>query len=945
MDIPELLKLVGLDDFVALDFETTGLDPAKDKIIEIGAVRFADGQPVEEFQQLVNPRELIPRFITDLTNISDDMVAGEPTIEECGQQFIDFVGNSPLVGQNIPFDFSFLKGVFTALEQATVPKYELYDTLPLARTFLYFHSGFSLGAQCEYFGIDHAAAHRAYNDALNTGTIFCNLVHEAASYPLPVIELLVSVQSHVKLENKALFSSLFQNMISSGAPGGLTVSKIPKHHGEAIFKRETDVAFQPVTATDFFGTDGTLAQNWPDYEPRPIQITFSDAVDNAFSNGETLVAEAGTGSGKSMAYLLPAINQSLTDSTPVVISCNTKHLQDQLFHSEVPRIATYLDAPLKVVLLKGRGNYLCKSRLEAVLNNAGKMLGPDDCAALMSIIIWSQFTRTGDIDECPGFSSRWRGRLWNMLRSERGFCLGNSCSRHSGCYLGPTRKAVKTANVIIVNHALLLADSSESRGLLPKEYFLIIDEAHNLGKVTVDQLTREFSSKAVSNLADNYIGNRYRQLFRKQLRDTFQVIGELEDLPDKIKRKCKAAVTVVENLMTAYKRMRQVEIDPNSRYNVQQGRYLEPSEEFAGLEEETDKVLATLLDLSANLQAAYDCIAQSEMVGIEAVMSDLENDLKEAIGLATAFATIAVKKASDDDVLWREIRNNQQGIQITFRCAPMLVGEFLRDHIFERRPGTILCSATLQVANSFSYFRSEVGLESDQCNWPVVEEDFPSPFLYREQCAVFHWEGGADVNDGNYTSDLANLIDDITDQIPRRLLVLFTSYAQMRAVHEGLYNRLHKSERKLITQFERGSRRGLLDAFRANPRSILFGTSSFWEGVDLPRDLVEVVIVARLPFANPHDPLVEARVDYLKEQGRNAFIEYQVPEAITRFRQGFGRLIRTSSDEGIFIVTDGRVSRRRYGQMFLDSLPVESQPFIYADKISSSIKNFLFVNR
>ena len=167
----------------------------------------------------------------------------------------------------------------------------------------------------------------------------------------------------------------------------------------------------------------------------------------------------------------------------------------------------------------------------------------------------------------------------------------------------------------------------------------------------------------------------------------------------------------------------------------------------------------------------------------------------------------------------------------------------------------------------------------------------------------------------------------------------------MRAVHEALYNRLNKSERKLVTQFERGSRRGVLDAFRSSPRSILLGTSSFWEGVDLPRDLVEVVIVARLPFANPRDPLVEARVEYLKQQGRNAFIEYQVPEAITRFRQGFGRLIRSSSDEGIFIVTDGRVSSRRYGQMFLDSLPVESQPFVYADKISSSIKNLLFVNR
>jgi len=383
-------------------------------------------------------------------------------------------------------------------------------------------------------------------------------------------------------------------------------------------------------------------------------------------------------------------------------------------------------------------------------------------------------------------------------------------------------------------------------------------------------------------------------------------------------------------------------MSPDWKYATQTARYVDPNVEFRNLELQVQAVREALETFSQILTDIHERLEKTDMALGESLVHELGEDLSEALVLATAFHRITAEIPSAEDVLWREIRATFDQVKVLFRCAPLTVAAFLRSKVFEHKPGTVLCSATLKAGDSFDYLRSEVGLDEDFEAWPVEVREFPSPFYYSEQCVALGWDTKVDVTDSEYPRELSDLIDGLSDRIERRLMVLFTSYAQMRAVHEILHPRLFRTTRRLITQFSGSSRRNLIAAFRENPRAILLGTASFWEGVDLPGELLEMLVIARLPFANPTEPVVEARIEYLREQGYNPFQEFQIPDAITRFRQGFGRLIRTSSDEGIFIIADSRIYRRHYGQLFLDALPVDVRAFTYADNIPDMVGRVIF---
>ena len=943
MTTANLLALLDLEEFVVIDFETTGLDPGSDRVIELGAVRFLEGEPEHTYQQLVDPLEPIPQFVAELTNISDEMVSGEPTIEQVGQEFLDFLGSSPLVAHNIRFDLGFLRAVLRSLGQADEVANTLYDTHTLARTFLYFHSGYSLGSVCEFYDIARTEAHRAYHDALHAGQIFVHLVHEAAAYPLPVIQSLLGVQEHVNIPNKSLYAYLVRAMSAKGQAKGLTSSELDRPAYEATFDHEgKGDDYGPISPEGFFGEKGLLASQWEPFEYRPSQVSFAETVMQGFEDGHIVLAEAGTGLGKSMAYLLPAVNHTYVNHVPVVVSCQTKHLQDQLFTKEIPRLASAMEAPVKAVMLKGRGNYLCRTRLEFALANATRLLGEVDCERILPIIIWEQFTRTGDIDECPGFLVPRSRRLWRLLRSERGFCLGNICRRHHGCFLGPIRRAVKQASLIIVNHALLIADLAGDAGLLPDDYALILDEAHNLPRVTTDQLTMDFGEPVVERLTDNYLGGRFRQIYRKQLADALQVIDENRAWFSELREAAKLLRKQTPALMQAYLEQHHIKVTPDWKYASQLSRYIDPRVEFRGLDSEVQATAEALEGFTRTLREVHKLLTRTDIAVGESLVSELEVDLGEASAIKTAFQRIALDEPTGETVLWREVRAVRGVARVGFQCAPLDVGPFLRTQLFERRPGTVLCSATLEVGASFDHIRRQVGLDESFDTWPVNEQEFASPFYYTDQCVVLAWDTPVDVTEAQYPLALADLIDVLTDQMEKRLLVLFTSYAQVQAVNTVLHPRLFRTERRLITQFGNSSRRSLLDAFREHRRAILLGTASFWEGIDLPGDLLEMLIIARLPFANPTEPVLEARIESLQEQGHNPFQMIQVPDAITRFRQGFGRLIRSSSDEGVFIVTDSRVFRRQYGRQFLDALPVEAIPFRDPDTIAATVGRVVF---
>ncbi len=501
LKISELLDALQLNRFIALDLETTGLTPGKDAITEISAYRFEQGLPVEEFTTLVNPQQKIPTEIIELTGITDEMVKSSPTIDEVLQPLMDFIGSLPLVGHMIKFDLSFLEqdlenNQFTSIQN------EIYDTLILARTFLFFHHEFNLGGISEYFGYSSAGAHRAGADTKNTGLIFVDLIHEAASYPLHIIQKLYDAVKHTRLHGLALLKDIINLAVRAKEVNGLVPSNIEKKIKNFYYRHESGSANVNVekSINEWFGEGGVIPSNWKDYESRKAQTEFAVDAYNTFNNGQIHLAEAGTGLGKSLAYLSAGLlNRKHTD-IPLVVSTYTKNLQDQLFYKDLPALSTAVDIDTYAILLKGRHNYLCKTRLNRLLQNSARVLSEKDCEDILPILVWVEFTKSGDVSECNGFMLQRSGRLWSKIRSESGYCTSSRCDRQEGCFLRKVRDALGQADIIVVNHALLMSDTIQGNMTLPPTFCYVIDEGHNLERAARDQLINRVGERSFDDI-------------------------------------------------------------------------------------------------------------------------------------------------------------------------------------------------------------------------------------------------------------------------------------------------------------------------------------------------------------------------------------------------------------------------------------------------------------
>ncbi|MBT5176155.1 MAG: hypothetical protein HOL93_06315, partial [Candidatus Marinimicrobia bacterium] len=489
MDRPSLLKKLQLNKFVAIDFETTGLQVETDRIIEVAAILFIDGEPSKRFTSLVNPGIPIPSFIEEITGITNNMVADAPAESKIVDDLFKFIGKHPLVAHNTPFDLAFLQSMGER-HNKELPDRKLYDTLPLSRALLFFQPAHNLSAVSDFFSLSTEGAHRAEYDTENCGKIFVELVEEAASYNLNLISRILALLKPFDTHNKDLFIDLANALTQIGdLKNGLIESKIPKPTNTNIFINGGENDITAISSHDVFGPDGHLSCSYENYEDRPNQVNFSEFIDDIMASpGGIGIAEAGTGLGKSMAYLFPAMKNNLLnpDDGPVIISCYTKHLQDQLFNKDLPQLTKAIDAPVQAVVMKGRSNYVCKSRLNWLIGGAEKMLNGEEAMYLVPLMIWLEHTQTGDMDECPGFTNGFTFRLMALVQSEPGFCTSPICSRHGGCFFGPLRKMVYNANLIVVNHALLLSEAKarkeagEGMGFLPEHKSVIIDEAHNI---------------------------------------------------------------------------------------------------------------------------------------------------------------------------------------------------------------------------------------------------------------------------------------------------------------------------------------------------------------------------------------------------------------------------------------------------------------------------------
>ena len=929
MERKELLNKLDLSRFIAFDFETTGLDHYEDRIIEIAAIRFEHGVITDRFVTLVNPEKNIPALITEITGISDSMVRNAPTEETIIDDLLDFITGDPLVAHNIHFDEKFLSQLCKRLGREEVNNTK-YDTLQLARSLLFEQPVFNLGALSEYYGLSSKGAHRAENDTENTGYIFLELIDEVSGYPLDIISKVNAMLKGSSVPNQQLYISLGNELTKMGnVKTGINKFKSRPGSSPNTLTCEGTRNISEITAEDVFGVDGLLNDAHPNFEYRSNQEKYAKMVDDVINEDDSIgVIEAGTGLGKSMAYLFGAVRRSFNfdEMGPTIIACNTKHLQDQLFHKDLPLLAKALDVPLKAVLLKGRKNYLCKTRFNWLTSDA-KTLDEVDLEALIPILFWMYWTKTGDLGECSGFFNARRTWLKSIICSDSGFCSGEICNRYNGCYYGKLKRSIFQAHVIVINHSLLMTNILQP-GLLPDFSSVIIDEAHNLVRSAYDQFKLEWSEKQVTYLLQTVDPSfprsaRWNNILHS-INDINSEVGEQREL---LKKAVDETKYFLKDLMDGLTNDNQERFSPNNSYQDQ------PI--LGNITKTYSAVQNDLKNMKFGLENILSVLTRIKKMVLEMDTSRTDYPILHAaidrgIETMTGLSTVLITLTENQDSEWvywmqgeyRFPRKSKEKLILSLFASMIDVSDTLNRTFFEKIGSCVLTSATLKVNNSFDYFLRRIGLDSIG---NVRTKEYLSPFIYNEQVGYYQYAGTRELS--NNPEGVGDMVYHLHKHFNKRIMVLFTSIKTLTDTAKYLQAKPDGRDLPLFAQVRGASRPSIIKGMHQQSNGILFGTNSFWEGVDLPGDLLEILILVKLPFDVPSEPLVRSYSELINKMGGNSFMDYSLPETAIRFRQGFGRLIRTSYDAGKFICLDNRIVIKRYGSILSGSLPVEMVPF------------------
>ena len=931
----ELLKRLDLSTFIAFDFETTGLDHQNDKIIEVAAIKFIDGEIADRYVELVNPGMSIPSVITEITGISDKMVRSSPSEELIIDDLLSFIGDNPLVAHNIHFDEKFLFQLCNRLGRDVLENAQ-YDTLQLARSVLYDQPVFNLSALSEYFGLSSKGAHRAEKDTENTGLIFLELVDEVSKYPLETISRVNSMIKGTSVPNQKLYVDLGNELTKNGdLKAGLLKLDTPRKLMSNTFSYLGDKNISEISSEQVFGDNGLLSLSHPNFESRANQKKYAQMVDEMINEDQSKgVIEAGTGLGKSMAYLYGAIRKSsnFEEEGPTIIACHTKHLQDQLFYKDLPILSQALDVPLNAVMLKGRKNYLCKTRFNWLVSDS-RTLDPIDLEALIPIIFWLFWTKTGDLGECAGFFNSRRNWLKSAICSDTGYCTGEICSRNDGCYYGKLKRALFQAQVIVVNHSLLMTDISQ-KGLLPEYSSVVIDEAHNLTKSAYDQFKVEWDEQQV-----NYQLQTIDPSFPRSARWN-NIIQSISDVNPDIGRDRDSLKETVSNAKSCLDRMmRGLTAENENRFTPENTYQDQPI--FGNIDKVHGPIQNEIKEMKLALEQVLSTVTRIQKIVLEMdnkrteypiLHSALDRGLDTVSGLIDSLVTLT-ENQDPEWVYWiegeyRRKSNGNDSLILSLHASMIDVSDALRKSFFDKINSCILTSATLKVQNSFDYFLRRVGLDN---NGDVSSKEFLSPFYYNEQVTYYQYGGSKDLS--NSPAGIGDLVYHLHNLFDKRIMVLFTSIRALTDTAKYLRALPDGRNLPLFAQVRGASRPSIIKGMHQTSNGILFGTNSFWEGVDLPGELLEILVLVKLPFDVPSEPLVRSYSDHVNKMGGNSFIDYSLPETAIRFRQGFGRLIRTSYDSGKFVCLDNRIVLKRYGSILSKSLPVEMNIFSQVDSI------------
>lgn len=929
---------------MVVDLETTGNAHYKgDRIIQISAVTIINLKITDQYTTFVNPGISIPPFIEELTGIDDQMLENAPSFTEIAVKIKELLTDAIFVAHNVLFDLGFLEN---ELKEAglVLPQMDSLDTVELAKILLPEASSYKLADLSEQLELSHLNPHQADSDALVTAELLLLMLEKAKSLPLVTLEKLADFAVHLKSDISMLFNSILASKRKS-------VENLPEQlevfRGIALRKKQKpELILQDsrvVYPLDDDEKNRLLKKHIDGYEIRGGQLEMMDAVHAAFTNEQHAIIEAGTGIGKSLAYLFPALYFAVTHRQPVIISTYTIQMQDQLVKNEIARLSEILPFSFRAAILKGRNNYINMLKFEQALKDYETHF--DSVMTIMQLLVWLLQTETGDMDEL-NFSSG--GHLFRQRIRHDGWFL----SREKDPWLSRdfymhARENASNAHIVITNHAMLLKDMANEEKLLPDYHYAVIDEAHQLEQAARKGFGNELEYNALKYLIGRLGTFEKRQLFFRleqmiegrgiaselhsfELESTiYEMEAEIDDL---FMLLSKVFIQRIQHKQVKNPKQH-VRLDESIRNHLKWRPVLMCAERVLDLEQKIESGLRERLEL---LRKQTDKMTVSEQAFMEEVNSFLKEWAKIGVKLKEFMIIPQVQ-----DVIWLEGDTRMLPNTMVIHGQPESPGNRLAEHFFGAKKSVVMTSATLAVNGSFSYIIRELGIS----HFSLLEKQIASPFDFKQMAKLMIPTDLPEirlVSSDEYIEAISSHLVGIAEATEGRMLVLFTSYDMLRKTYNLMKDSGALDEFILLAQgISPGSRSRLTKSFQQFNKAILFGTSSFWEGVDIPGKDLSCLVIVRLPFSPPDEPVKEAKYEAVKRLGKNPFTEYSLPEAVIRFKQGFGRLIRSETDRGVIVVLDRRIDTTVYGKAFLRSIPdvtVERGPL---EKIIGTIEKWL----
>jgi len=898
--------------FIALDLETTGLDFETDNIIEVALVRYRDGKSTETWNQLFSPGREIKPFISHLTGIQPEELKESPVFASKAAEILEFIGDDILVAHNAHFDQHFLEKELRAAGHESSLKF--LDTLLASRIAWWHFDNHRLESLVQRLGIEVEDSHRALPDAKACGEVFLlaqNVISEYSAAQINQLGLLA---------RGSTWETIFQDSLTPWEDFELPI----RTEDKPIPDESVNASLPPFTE-NWFRKGSPLETILPDFSARPGQSEMARKVSQNLEKGGLFVAEAGTGLGKSMAYMIPAFRHLHKHSGDrVVIATATRALQQQLWDQDIPVFQKLFGDAVKPAILKGRRNYLCLHKYKENVDHADTLLTNEERLDLMPVVGWLTETHTGDIQENPGFNMGRHQVLWNKLGSDSASCKGECTSFRKECFSVTARKRAAASNLVLINHALFFQDMDLDFALLPSYQHIIFDEAHRLPDASSAHQTRQIWFFRLRNILQILLNPRMKQL------------GILREMENQF-----AAAPICEDIREAQARLIRCEKELHKLF-VKIGKNCKKKRQ-----EKSNQILFTnslalefSVEIDPFLTSLEACRSQLDLLATQAESGQWRYDLESAVrNLQDFYSDFHFVTHGDNEewAFWLEEPGNPHYLKI--HAAPLDSGKVWSEKLYPWISSATFTSATLNLQDPGKYFLRELGMEN------ALPEDlkaqtaiYPGAFDDEKQMKVFIADFLPKPNEKNFQQELDQLLCDILPDIPLGTLSLYTSIQSLLQSQKALAPAFGRTERQLLAQHVNGAFDNLVNLYRKEENACLLGTQLFWEGIDLPGKLLELLVIPKLPFPAPSDPLLKSKSDHIKAEGGNPFREIHLPRTSLALKQGMGRLIRHEKDQGVLLLLDKRILTESYGKTFTRLWNKKHQVFHDSSSLKQALK-------